>query len=187
MGGRWIFSVRYLLPFGQCAALVPELTWVCLLPPHPGKALVIYITKSTKENFKKNWLLCMCLKVLVTLSCSTLFNPMDCSPPGSSVHWTHQARILEGVAIPFSRVIFLTQGSNPGLLHYKQILTFWTTREAQVLSQNLKENSCLKLKFNVVYIFFFTIIWLKLIFDFSIFLRKDLKKEGRKDKNSSLF
>ena len=38
---------------------------------------------------------------------------MDCSPPGSSVHGIHQARILEWVAISFSR-IFLTQGSNPG-------------------------------------------------------------------------
>ena len=42
---------------------------------------------------------------------------MDCSPPGSSVHGILQARILEWVAISFSRGIFQTQGSNPGLLH----------------------------------------------------------------------
>ena len=30
-------------------------------------------------------------------------DPMDCSPPGSSVHGTSEARILEGVAMPFSR------------------------------------------------------------------------------------
>ena len=36
-------------------------------------------------------------------SCPTLFNPMDCSPPGSSVHGILQARILEWLAIPFSR------------------------------------------------------------------------------------
>ena len=36
-------------------------------------------------------------------SCPTLFNPMDCSPPGSSVHGILQARILEWVAIFFSR------------------------------------------------------------------------------------
>ena len=40
---------------------------------------------------------------LVTQSCLTLFNPMDCGPPGSSVHGRLQARILELVAIPFSR------------------------------------------------------------------------------------
>ena len=33
--------------------------------------------------------------VLVTHSCPTLCNPMDCSPPGSSVHGILQARILE--------------------------------------------------------------------------------------------
>ena len=37
--------------------------------------------------------------VVWLLSC----NPMDCSPPGSSVHWVFQGRILEWVAIPFSR------------------------------------------------------------------------------------
>ena len=37
---------------------------------------------------------------------------MDCSPPGSSVQGIFQARILEQVAISYSREIFLTQGSN---------------------------------------------------------------------------
>ena len=39
------------------------------------------------------------VKVLVTQSCPTLCNPMDCSPQGSSVHGIVQARILEWVAI----------------------------------------------------------------------------------------
>ena len=39
----------------------------------------------------------------VTELCLTLCDPMDCSPPGSSVHGILQARILEWVAIPFSR------------------------------------------------------------------------------------
>ena len=43
------------------------------------------------------------VKVLVTQLCLTLCNPMDCSPPGSSVHRVFQARILEWVAISFSR------------------------------------------------------------------------------------
>ena len=37
--------------------------------------------------------------VLVTQSCPTLCNPMDCSLPGSSVHGISQARIKEWVAI----------------------------------------------------------------------------------------
>ena len=40
---------------------------------------------------------------LVTQSCPILCNPMDCSPPGSSVHGILQARILEWIVIPFSR------------------------------------------------------------------------------------
>ena len=43
------------------------------------------------------------MKVLVTQSCSTLCDPVDCGPPGSSVHGILQARILEWVAISFSR------------------------------------------------------------------------------------
>ena len=39
----------------------------------------------------------------VTQSCPTLCDPMDCSPPGSSVHGIFQARVLEWVAISFSR------------------------------------------------------------------------------------
>ena len=54
-------------------------------------------------------LFCCCL---VTKSRPTLCDPMDCSPPGSSVHGILQARILEWVAMP-------TQGLNSGLLHWQ--------------------------------------------------------------------
>ena len=49
-------------------------------------------------------------KVLVSQLFPTLCNPIDCSPPGSSIHGILQARILEWVAIPFSR-----GSSNPGI------------------------------------------------------------------------
>ena len=42
------------------------------------------------------------MKVLVAHSCPTLCDPMDCSPPGSSVRGILQARILEWVAMPSS-------------------------------------------------------------------------------------
>ena len=45
--------------------------------------------------------LCMCAKTLQL--CPTLCNPMDCSPPGSSVHGILHIRILEWVAMPSSR------------------------------------------------------------------------------------
>ena len=41
---------------------------------------------------------------LVTQSCLILCDSVDCIPPGSSVHGLLQARTLEWVAIPFSRV-----------------------------------------------------------------------------------
>ena len=43
------------------------------------------------------------VKVLVTQSCLTLCDPMDCSLPASSVHEILWARILEWVAMPSSR------------------------------------------------------------------------------------
>ena len=45
--------------------------------------------------------MCVCAKSLQ--SCQTLCDPMDCSPPGSSVPGILQARILEWVAMPSSR------------------------------------------------------------------------------------
>ena len=59
--------------------------------------------------------------MLVAQLCPTLCDPLDCSPPGSSVH-----RILgknTGVGShALLQGIFLTQGSNPGLLHCRRIL-----------------------------------------------------------------
>ena len=43
------------------------------------------------------------VKVLIAQSCPTLWDPTDCSPPGSFAHGTLQARIPEWVTIPFSR------------------------------------------------------------------------------------
>ena len=62
--------------------------------------------------------------------CPTLCNPADCSPPGSSVHGFLQARILEWVAISFSR-----GSSHPGEWAYgscadRQTLYCWAAREA---------------------------------------------------------
>ena len=68
--------------------------------------------------------------VLVVQLCPTLCNPMDCSPPGSSVRGILQARTLEWVATSFSR------GSSP-LTDWTLVsciasgcFTIWPTREA---------------------------------------------------------
>ena len=77
---------------------------------------------------------------LVAKLCPTLCDPMDCSPPGSSVHGISQARILEWVAIPFSG-----ESSQPRDWTWVSCLagrhfTVWATREAQVISPEYCHN-----------------------------------------------
>ena len=71
----------------------------------------------------------------VAQSCPTLCDPVDCSPPGSSVHGILQARILEWVAISFSRGSFWptdrTQISHIAGRHFN----LWATREARTLKR----------------------------------------------------
>ena len=57
----------------------------------------------------------MCVHAKLLQWCLTLCSPVDCSLPDSSVHGILQARILEWVAMPFSRT-FPTPGLNPPLL-----------------------------------------------------------------------
>ena len=58
--------------------------------------------------------------VLLAQLCQTLCDPMDCSPLGSFVHGILQARILESVAMPFSRGS--SRPRDQGLLCCRQIL-----------------------------------------------------------------
>ena len=73
-------------------------------------------------------------------SCQTLCDPVDCSPPGSSIHGILQARILVWVAISFSR------GSSPPR-DWTQVshiagrwFNLWATREAQRSIRWFKKN-----------------------------------------------
>ena len=65
----------------------------------------------------------------LVLSCSTLRSPMDCSPPGSSIHVILQARILEWVSFSFTRGYSWprerTQVSHIAGRHFN----LWATRE----------------------------------------------------------
>ena len=78
--------------------------------------------------------------------CPTSSDPMDYSLPGSSVPGIFQARVLEWVAIAFSKDsgvgsysllqgIFLTQGLNLGLLHCRQILYCLSHKESPLFSR----------------------------------------------------
>ena len=69
-------------------------------------------------------------KVLVAQLCPSVCDPMDCSPPGSSVHGTLQAAILEWVAIPFSRGSFQPRDWTWVFCTTDIFFTIWATREA---------------------------------------------------------
>ena len=77
---------------------IPSL-WV--IPVHQPQASCI-LHRTWSHFFKRVW--CVC--VLAAQSCLTLCYTMDCSLPDSTVHGILQARILEWVAIPFSRESF---------------------------------------------------------------------------------
>ena len=70
------------------------------------------------------------VKVLVIQACPTLCDPMDCSLQGSSVYGVLQARILEGVAIPFSRVSSQPRNQTRVSSIVGRFLTVQATREA---------------------------------------------------------
>ena len=77
----------------------------------------IQLTSSTCWGFN----IC-CVLCLVTQSCLTLWDPMDCSPRGSSVHVDSPGKNTGVSCHAFLQGIFPTQGSNPGLPHRSRIL-----------------------------------------------------------------
>ena len=83
---------------GTCTSIFPN-------PPMTGLAMRYGL-----------WNVCVCVHAKLLQVCPTLCDHMDCSLPGSSVHGILQAKILEWVAILFSRGFFPTQGVNPHLL-----------------------------------------------------------------------
>ena len=70
-----------------------------------------------------------CAKLLQ--SCLTLYDPIDCSPPGSSVHGIFQARILECVGISFSRESSQPRDRTRGSRIVDRCFTVWATRKSE--------------------------------------------------------
>ena len=79
---------------------------------------------------------------LVAHSCPTLCDPMDCSPPGSSVHDILQARVLEWIAISFSRGSSLPRDQTRVSHLVDRRFTVWATREVQLFAQVVKLHVC---------------------------------------------
>ena len=84
-----------------------------------------------------------CCLVAKLLSVWLFCDPMDCSLPGSSVHETFQARILEWVAILFSRGSSQTRDWTHTPSIGRQILEHWATKgtHQRILVTNKKEQT----------------------------------------------
>ena len=88
-------------------------------------------------------LICSCVCVLVAQSCPTLCDTMDCSLPSSSVHRDSPGKNTGmGCHFPLPG-IFPTQGLNPGLLHYRQILYHLSHQGSHIL----------------IYVSYFHVLW----------------------------
>ena len=72
--------------------------------------------------------------------CLTLWDPIDCSLPGASVHGILQARILEWVAIPFSRGSSQPKDQTQVSCIAGGFFTNWATREYKAEKWVFKEN-----------------------------------------------
>ena len=90
------------------------------------KSVCLILCKFYYQKKKLNKYCCY----LVAKLCPSLHDTMDCSPPGSSVHGISQARILECIAISFSRG-YSWPSVEPLSPASRRILYCWLTREAQ--------------------------------------------------------
>ena len=105
--------------------------WINIYHKFTGLHQVMAILRR-QENRRamgyRNVIFIECMCVLVIPSCLTVCNPMDCSPPGSSVCGILEVRILEWVVISFSKgssqPSYWTQVScTPG-----RFITIWATK-----------------------------------------------------------
>ena len=115
-----LYHVHWL--WQQCISLV-------FATPFP---VVRNVASTVLNAFTWSIPLCTCAKWLQ--SCPTLCSPMDCSPPGSSIHWILQVRILEWVAFSSSRNLsdLCRDGMDVSCVSWigRLILYHWAIREA---------------------------------------------------------
>ena len=88
------------------------------------------VSSSSLQVFDQRWQRITIMCVLVAQSCPTICDAMDSSPPGSSVHGIFQARILEWVAIPFSRASSQPRDQTWVSCIAGSFFTVWAMREA---------------------------------------------------------
>ena len=113
--GYFIFSLLKNFQYPFC-----NVTYMILL------LIIKYLPFFPRANWLVTWVRAKSLQL-----CPTLCNPMHCSLPGSSVHGILQARVLEWVAISFSRVSSRPRDQTRVFHIAGRRFTIWATREAR--------------------------------------------------------
>ena len=107
-----------------------SLFYSSLLPPWFFLSITHLSTQLNLSHVRVCVCVCVCVNHSVVYDC----NPMDCSPPGSSVHGILYARTLEWVTIPFSRGSSQPRDRTWVSCIAGRFFTIWTTRKAQGIS-----------------------------------------------------
>ena len=123
---------RVAIPFSKGSSLIRFVVsfhlfevFVC-----PYLSLAVLANTQFTQLTSSSYLQCVCV-CTVTQLCLTLCDPMDCRPPGSSVHGILQVRVLEWVVMPSSRGSSWPIDGTQVSLIVSTFFTVWATREAR--------------------------------------------------------
>ena len=127
-GKSWALLVAKILKYFSLGWQTAPLQFLQVaLTPSPQVTLTFSPQPHTVPTVPE---LCLVLQLRPTVC-----DPMDCSPPGSSIHGDSPGKNTGVGCHTLLQGIFPTQGSNPGLLHCRQILD---SLSYQVMIQQLK-------------------------------------------------
>ena len=116
-------------------------SWLAGLAGSSPKVIFFeFLSTYINMTFSSNPRVSVCC--LVAKSFPNLCDPMDSSTPGSSVHEISQARILEWVAISFSRGSSWPRDRTCIPCIVRQILYHWATRKANPREEDIKNSGC---------------------------------------------
>ena len=147
-GSRWMITPSWLSGlwqsfFVQFCVFLPHLLNIFCFCSVPTISVLYWAHLCMKCSLRK-W------KKKVVQSCPTLCDPMDCSLLGSSIHGLLQTRILEWVAISFSRGSSWPRDQTPVSCIAGRHFNLWAIREV------LEEIS--SLSHSIVFLYFFALI-----------------------------
>ena len=129
---QFLYIQIYLQIFPYCSSAVflklnsDLMKWCSCLKPSSKK-----IKNKKIKPSSRSLLYYVCL--LVAQSCLTICNTLDCSLPRSYIHVISQARILEWLAIPFSRGSSRSRDQTQVSCIAGRLFTVWATREASTM------------------------------------------------------